>query len=212
MYQKLDICEAEDMKYEESFAALMELDEPVEEDAFFGLFSEVSIDEMKELSDKYLEEIVSSIPDDRLEFYTLMSSYKRNLRGFFNYHREEGNRFAAISELFRFREWYRDSEKVLCTDLNDNREFKASVCEALFMERMERMSLGRFSLDFESAMDLDFDEFEDYADDDEGQDDFIDIDENNDNDPRITLVDPVNPVIDGEKYEDEYENGGEYLQ
>lgn len=196
----------QDMNYAESFCELMEREESIDEGLFFRLFSEVSADTLKELVQSYFEEIVSAVPDDNLEFYTFMSSYKRNLRGLINYCREENDLRKVIAELYKFREWYQESETVACTDLDENRDFLATVCEALVLGRMERLSLGSYSFDFENAMNLQYDEYEDYADDEDSQYDYDNLEDDSDN----TLIDKDNPVIEGEGYENY--GKGKYLQ
>jgi len=196
----------QDMNYAESFCELMEWEESIDEGLFFRLFSEVSADTLKELVQSYFEEIVSAVPDDNLEFYTFISSYKRNLRGLINYCREENDLRKVIAELYKFREWYQEPETVACTDLDENRDFLATVCEALVLGRMERLSLGSYAFDFENAMNLQYDEYEDYADDEDSQYDYDDIEDDSDN----TLIDRDNPVIEGEGYENY--GKGKYLQ
>ena len=154
------------------------------------------------MMDQYLEEIMSGISDDCIEFYSYLSSYRRSFKGLVNYLIREERRDRVIGELFRFREWYRDPEGVLCTDLKDEREFAASICESFILGRMEKLAEGNYRFDFSGAMGLDFDEYEEYIDDEE--EDYLDME---DDDPRLTLIDPENPVIDGEDYEK-----GEYLQ
>lgn len=196
----------QDMNYAESFCELMESEESIDEGLFFRLFSEVSADTLKELVQSYFEEIVSAVPDDNLEFYTFMSSYKRNLRGLINFCREENDLRKVIAELYKFREWYQEPEAVSCTDLDENRDFLATVCEALVLGRMERLSLGSYAFDFENAMNLQYDEYEDYADDEDSQYDYDNLEDDSDN----TLIDKDNPVIEGEGYENY--GKGKYLQ
>lgn len=200
--KKMEMDSLADMTYLDAFCAVMELDDPVPEDVFFRLFSEVTEEEIREMMDQYLEEIMSGISDDCIEFYSYLSSYRRSFKGLVNYLIREERRDRVVGELFRFREWYRDPESVLCTDLKDEREFAASICESLILGRMEKLAEGNYRFDYSGAMGLDFDEYEEYIDDEE--EDYLDME---DDDPRLTLIDPENPVIDGEDYEK-----GEYLQ
>lgn len=207
LLQKLDMQEISDMDYAESFCNLMEFDENIEEGMFHRLFADMTFDSIKELTDTYMGEIITSVPDDCIDFFTFISTYKRSLSGMINCCSDDDDMRRVVAELFRFREWYQDQSKVLCIDMDENREFKSSICNALVMSRMEKLSLGSYSFDFEEAMDYDYEEYEDYSDTgyDEEYDELYEYEEN---DPRVTLVDRDNPVIDGENYDD----GGEYLQ
>ncbi|MBE6021127.1 MAG: hypothetical protein E7228_05245 [Clostridiales bacterium] len=204
LLDKLDMESPEDIAYIESFCELMEIEEEIPEDVFFQMFNGISLETLKELTDDYLEEIMTGIPDDNLDFYAFLSSYKRNLGGMINYFMDEGNKNAVVSELYHFREWYTAPDKVHCTDMDENREFDSSICNALVLGRMERLSIGNYAFDFDDAMDLEYDDYEDYADRDIMDDDPVEIE---DDDPSITLIDRDDPVIDGEMY-DEYEGDG----
>ncbi len=196
--KKMEIENLEDMSYLESFCSVMELDESVPEDVFHQLFADVTADEIREMMDQYLEEIMAGISEDCIEFFSFLSSYRRSFKGMMNYLIREERQERAASELFRFREWYREPGSVLCMDLNEGREFPASVCESLIMGRMEKLSEGSYRFDYSGAMGLEYDEYEEYIDDEE--EDYLDL---ADDDPKMTLIDPVDPVIDGVDYENE---------
>ncbi len=201
--EKLEMDSLEDMAYLDAFCMVMESDEVVPEDVFYQLFSGVAEDKIREMMDQYLEEIMSGISEDCIDFYSLLSSYRRSFRGMVNYLVHEGRGDRVVGELFRFMEWYRDPEAVMCTDLKDDREFEASVCESLILGRMEKLAEGNYRFDYTNALNLEYEEYEEYIDDEE--EDYLDM---ADDDPRLTLIDPENPVIDGE----DYEKGGNYLQ
>ena len=201
--EKLEMESLEDMAYLDAFCSVMEADEALPEEIFHQLFSGVTDEEIREMMDQYLEEVMSGISEDCIDFYSFLSSYRRSFKGMVNYLIREDRRERVVGELFRFREWYRDPEAVLCTDLDDEREFAASVCESLILGRMEKLAEGNFRFDFSGAMDMEFDEYEEYIDEEE--EDYLDM---ADDDPRLTLIDPEDPVIDGE----DYERGESYLQ
>ncbi|MBQ3390412.1 MAG: hypothetical protein IJG57_05005 [Firmicutes bacterium] len=201
--EKLEMESLEDMAYLDAFCYVMEADEALPEEIFHQLFSGVTEEEIREMMDQYLEEVMSGISEDCIDFYSFLSSYRRSFKGMVNYLIREDRRERVVGELFRFREWYRDPEAVLCTDLDDEREFAASVCESLILGRMEKLAEGNFRFDFSGAMDMEFDEYEEYIDEEE--EDYLDM---ADDDPRLTLIDPEDPVIDGE----DYERGESYLQ
>ena len=204
LLKKLDMESAEDIVYIESFCELMEIEEEIPEDTFFQMFNNVSLEALKELTDDYLEEIMTGIPDDHLDFYAFLSSYRRNLGGMINCCMEEDDVNSVIAEIYQFREWYIKPDKVHCTDMNENRDFDSSVCYALVLGRLERLSEGNYSFDFDDAMDLEYDDYESFADRDIMDDDPAEIE---DDDPSITLIDRDDPVIDGERYDD-YEGDG----
>lgn len=207
LLEKLEIENVEDIKYLESFCELMELDEEIPEEVFYMLFKHMDIETLKELAEDYIEEIMTGIPDDCIDFYTFFSKYKRNLAGMMNYCTEENKMNGAVGELFRFREWYLSPERVDCTDLETGLDFSSSICEALILGRVERLSMGSYSFDFDAAMDYEYDDYEEYIDRDYDEDEY---DEYESDDSDITLIDKDNPVIDGEDYEN-YE-GDEFYQ
>ena len=206
LFEKLDINGAADLRDSEAFCGMMELEEELPEALFFQLMGELSFDEIRELADTYLEEMMSGVPEDCIDFYTFLSSYRRNFKGMICCFREEENLNAVIGELYRFREWYRHPEGVQCTDLLDRRDFIASVFDALVLGRMEKLSVGSYSFDFGNAMEYEYDDYEDFVEED-AEAEFREMDET---DPSVTLVDRENPVIDGENYDD-YE-GDAWLQ
>ena len=50
--KKLEMDSLADMNYLDAFCAVMELDDPVPEDVFFRLFSEVTEEEIREMMDQ----------------------------------------------------------------------------------------------------------------------------------------------------------------
>ena len=143
--EKLEMESLEDMAYLDAFCSVMEADEALPEEIFHQLFSGVTEEEIREMMDQYLEEVMSGISEDCIDFYSFLSSYRRSFKGMVNYLIREDRRERVVGELFRFREWYRDPEAVLCTDLDDEREFAASVCESLILGRMEKLAESRYS-------------------------------------------------------------------
>lgn len=207
LLKKLEIDDLKELEYFEPFCTLMELEDPIEEDIFFDVLMGLDYAILQELIDSYLDEVMAGVPDDSIDLYTLVSSYKRSTKGFLRAMEEEGNKAAAIGEIYRFRKWYGEEKLVFCRNLESSEQERKTLCEALFLARMERLSVGSYEYDFTDCLDF---EYEDYDDEMEDWDPDEELYEREEDDPNITLIDKWNPVIDGEQYEEE--EGETWLQ
>jgi len=166
----LDMEAVSDMEYAESFCNLMEAEVELSEDLFFELIRQLSAGEINVHMREYLNEIISGIADDCIDFFAMVSSYKRSFGGMVNYYIENGQEERIGDEVYAFRKWYTEDNRVLVNDHDKGEEKRVSVCEALVLGRIERLSAGSFDFDFTDAMDLDCGDFEDYVTDDEDED------------------------------------------
>lgn len=169
LLEKLEMETEADIEYSECFCTLMETDAEVPEDLFFIIMRELEPDEMGVLMREYLSEIISGVADDCIEFYSMISSYKRSFGGLVNYYTENDDADRIIGEIYSFREWYKEKGQVRVTYLDSNVDMTVSVCEALVLGRMERLSEGSYGFDYSETEKLDCGDFEDYVSDDEDE-------------------------------------------
>lgn len=181
------------LEYFEQFSALIEYQEELEPNVFSDILIRADNHLLADFIMSYFEDIMTGIPDDSIEIYTLMSSLKRN---FINMAKGAGKRkekINLIDELYRFRQWYLYGSVVHCVDLISGRELDASLCEALLFYRMEKLNEGKYDYDFCDCLDYSVDEYElDEGYDDEACDEYDDEDD--------YLIDKNNPVIDEISY------------
>lgn len=202
LLKELDMESVSDMEYSESFCNLMEAEIDIPEDLFFVLLGELSPEQISEMMREYLREIISGIADDCIDFYAQMSSYRRNFGGLVNFYVENEQVERIADEVYEFRLWYNDNTRVEIVDLIKNEKSRVSVCEALVLGRMEKLSAGSFGFDFSDAMDLDCGDFEDYVVDDDDDPDYegFDYDESDNYGDRDSYDDMYYERSSGEGY------------
>lgn len=200
LLKKLEIEDPKELEYFEPFCTLMELEDPIDEEAFFDVLLCLNYNSLQELIVAYLDEIVMGVPDDCIDLYAMLSSYKRSMKGFLRAMEEEDNKAGALAELYRFRKWYGEEIMVSCRNQETGETEMTTLCGALFLARLERLSEGSYEYDFTDCMDFEYDDYDDETDDWDPDEDFYEREED---DPNVTLIDQYNPVIDGEDYENE---------
>ena len=105
LYEKLDIETGEDFQYFENFADLAESGENIDEDALYGLFSDIDMKTFAELAESFFYEMEDSIPDDQNDLVMLTENIKRCLVGLSEaVERGEDNALIKLCDEFeRFR-------------------------------------------------------------------------------------------------------------
>ena len=195
--EELNIKELNEFAYFEAFSLLMEYDGIVPDDLYYDIFTALDMGEVCELMDSYLEEILVGVPDDSMDLYSLLSSYRSSMQTYFKILKEESNTAALIEEIIRFRKWYREEKEVVCMNQKTRESQLMSLCEALFLGRLERLAEGSYEYDFTNVLDYPFEEYDEEED--------IELLDEQDEELDTTLIDRDDPVIDGENYEGEEE-------
>ena len=77
---------------------------------------------MAELTDTYFEDILKGVPDDSIDFYTLLSTINQALAGLARSSNTTEDLELYAEELFRFRNWYIYDSLVHCRNLNNNKK------------------------------------------------------------------------------------------
>lgn len=206
LLELLEIDTPDDFSYFEHFAALVEIDEEIPYELFFRVLAEVDSESLADLTDNYFEEILQAMPDDSIDIYTLFNTIRQSLIGLAKASTTREERVLFADELFKFRTWYTFDSLVYCKNLKDNAITNATICEALALYRIEKLSEEQYSYDFSECLDYDIDEYtltlntkivKDY-------DELLEDEDDEDNYEQ-GLIDHDYPVIDGEDYEEEEE-------
>lgn len=99
LYRVLDIENADEFKYYENVASLLEEDQMIEQNLLDNLLSEIDLDQFKELMVSYFDEFLSKIPDDEPDLYVMTETLLRALNG-----KEDAHGLADW--IYHFRKWY----------------------------------------------------------------------------------------------------------
>lgn len=222
LLQLLDLDSPDEFAYFEHFADLIECDDYIEYEDFFEVLSRAEAHTLKELSENYFEDILTNLPDNVVDIYTLLVSIQKCLMGLASGVDSREGRRAYVDELYRFRNWYTLDSVVSCTPANTGISKEVPLLEAISLCRMEKLNEGSYDYDFSQALDYPLEEYAvslgaaevrtDYEDDENGDEaqeyerhhscdcdtDHAQMEEAY----TMGLVDRYNPVIDGE-YDDE---------
>ena len=198
LLELLDIDVPEEFEYFEHLAELLECTEDISPEAFCAVLMEVDQKILTELLETYFEDVLQGIPEDALDFYTLMTTIRQSLLGLSMSTSQSDQRRFFAEELFRFRVWYVFDSVVYCKSKTGGPASAIPVCEALALYRLEKLGEEAFEYDFSEAMDYSLDEYSisfPYSiKEGESEEDSFEEEDDDDN----TLIDKILPVIDGE--------------
>jgi hypothetical protein len=161
LYALLDIEEAADFQYFENLAALFECEEEIQEAALFQLISDVDKQVLSELIHNYFEEMTDFLPGDAAEVYSLLERIKLALMGLARGSEQEENLMVNLAEeLERFRRWYADESRVICTPIKEPAgETAVPMRDAVTMARIEKLEGDKYEYDFSQCMDYPLEEY-----------------------------------------------------
>ncbi len=159
LFEIADIDSAEDFKYFDNFAALMESDEYIPNEVMYELFAEVDTDILSELSDNYFEDIMEGVPEEEAELFTLLDNIKRVLKGYAENTDDERSMVLFTDEVSRFRNWYNFDTDVECQSRKDGSTRTVPVREALVLYRIEKLRADEYMYDFSQCLDYPLDEY-----------------------------------------------------
>ncbi|MDD7409098.1 MAG: hypothetical protein SOV71_08050 [Anaerovoracaceae bacterium] len=167
---ELDIEDAEDFRYFEQFAALMETPLDIDYDTFAELMTMPDKEALTDMVSSFFEDVVKGIPDDNTALYRSVETYKDVLTTLSEHIDDRGPGFFT-DEMFSFREWFLEPESVICTPEDGESGVKrVSPCEAFILYREEKLSGTKYDYDFSEAMPEEPDDYtlsmvEEYRDD-----------------------------------------------
>lgn len=159
LFEIVDIESAEDFKYFDNFAALMESDEYIPNEVMYELFAEVDTDILSELTDNYFEDITEGVPEEEAELFTLLDNIKRVLKGYAENTDDERSMVLFTDEVSRFRNWYNFDTDVECQSRKDRSTRTVPVREALVLYRIEKLRADEYMYDFSQCLDYPLDEY-----------------------------------------------------
>lgn len=159
LFEIVDIESAEDFKYFDNFAALMESDDYIPAEVMYELFAEVDTDVLSELTDNYFEDIMEGVPEEEAELFTLLDNIKRVLKGYAENTDDERSIVLFTDEVSRFRNWYNFDTDVECQSRKDGSTRTVPVREALVFYRIEKLRADEYMYDFSECLDYPLDEY-----------------------------------------------------
>ena len=159
LFEIVDIESAEDFKYFDNFAALMESDDYIPTEVMYELFAEVDTDVLSELTDNYFEDIMEGVPEEEAELFTLLDNIKRVLKGYAENTDDERSIVLFTDEIYRFRNWYNFDTDVECQSRKDGSTRTIPVREALVLYRIEKLKADEYQYDFSQCLDYPLDEY-----------------------------------------------------
>lgn len=159
LFEIVDIESAEDFKYFDNFAALMESDDYIPTEVMYELFAEVDTDVLSELTDNYFEDIMEGVPEEEAELFTLLDNIKRVLKGYAENTDDERSIVLFTDEVYRFRNWYNFDTDVECQNRKDGSTRTVPVREALVLYRIEKLRADEYMYDFSECLDYPLDEY-----------------------------------------------------
>ena len=159
LFEIVDIESAEDFKYFDNFAALMESDDYIPAEVMYELFAEVDTDVLSELTDNYFEDIMEGVPEEEAELFTLLDNIKRVLKGYAENTDDERSIVLFTDEVSSFRNWYNFDTDVECQSRKDGSTRTVPVREALVLYRIEKLKADEYQYDFSECLDYPLDEY-----------------------------------------------------
>ena len=106
LYNKLDIDTADEFKYYENLASLLEEDDFIEENLIRDLIREVDKEILAEHMDSFYEQFLGHLPDNETELYLTVDSIGRAMTGLISENMTPDEIYALAEEISRFRKWY----------------------------------------------------------------------------------------------------------
>jgi len=154
-YNVLDIDSAEEFKYYENLASLLEEDEFIEENLIKDLLRGVDKEMLAEQMGSYFDAFLDHLPDDETDLYVLIESMGRAFEGLIFEDMSDADIEELTSEIAKFRKWY-------VHDLNAFNKItgeESNVRDARYDIAASKLLGEDSSYDFRLALDYDLDGF-----------------------------------------------------
>ncbi|MDR3296052.1 MAG: hypothetical protein LBT26_09540 [Clostridiales Family XIII bacterium] len=160
LLELLEIDSPDEFTFFEHYAELAEYEEEIPFDTLYRFFSLVDAGALAELTESYFEDVLAGIPDDQIDFYTLVATIGRNLAGLAKNFDVDRNLDLYTEEFFRFHAWYLFDGVVRCVK-KDKPAAKTdvSICESLALSRLEKLGDDEYSYDYSGCMDYPLEEY-----------------------------------------------------
>lgn len=155
-YNLLDIDSADEFKYFENLAALLEEDEYIEDNLIKDLIRSVDREKLAEHMESYFDGFLDHLPDHETDLYVLVESMGRVFDGLISEDMSDADIDALASEIVKFRKWY-------VHDLNAFNKLtgeETSVRDARYDIAAAKLLGDDSDYDFRTALDYDIDGFD----------------------------------------------------
>lgn len=147
-----------EFQYFENFSELVELKDPVLQDALYSLVKGVPKETMAELIDSYFSDMEEACPDTEADMYTMLELLKKVLTSLIQNAETDTDIAYFADELLRFKEWYVTDGLVTIIDKKTGVPKEVTVLEALTASRLEKLGEDKYDYDFSLASDYAFDD------------------------------------------------------
>lgn len=157
----LELEDPSEFEYFENLADLMETDMVIEPETMYQLLEAVDMEAMGELIKNYFTDMLSALPEDAVEMYTLLEGVRMAFVGMAKHLEEERDLVLFADELTRFRNWYALYSTVWVREIVEDipREKEMPLRDALTLSRMEQLGGEKYDYIFEEAMDFEMDQY-----------------------------------------------------
>lgn len=159
LFDIIDIESADDFRFFDNFAALMESEEYITNEVLYELFAEIDDNILSELTENYFEDIMEGVPEEESELYTLLDNIRRAMKGYIENTEDERGKVLFTDEVAKFRNWYNFDTDVICKNKKDGSMVTVPVREALVLYRIEKLRQEEYSYDFGDCFDYPLDEY-----------------------------------------------------
>ena len=148
LFEKLDIESPDEFQYYESFDALMEDEEHIEEELIKEVFSEAEQDIILDHIGNFFDSFATNIPDEETELSIITETFRNNIKSAAGSLDSDEGLDQLASEIYKFRKWY-------AIDLNAIDELKKeeiSVRDARYEIAAAKLLGDQASIDFGRAL------------------------------------------------------------
>ena len=159
LLEYLDIENAAEFKYFETFADLLESDEEISEEAFHKLLNEADKGILKGIIEDYFEDLLEGLPDNSGEIYSLMYQIKKALIGMVSNVNDDEEQSKFNNELYRFMNWLSIESEVELIPENKRPSLHVNVRDAITAARIEKLGGEKYEYYFEEALNYELDSY-----------------------------------------------------
>ena len=155
-YHILDIESADEFKYYENLAALLEEDEYIEENLITDLLRNVDKEMLSEMTGSYFDAFLDHLPDNETDLYIMIESIGRAFEGLIYEDMSDADIAELAAEITKFRKWY-------VHDLNAFNRLtgeESNVRDARYDIVAAKLLGEEADYDFRLALDYDIDGFD----------------------------------------------------
>ena len=154
-YSILDIDSADEFKYYENLASLLEEDEFIDENLISDLMRGADMDILAEHMDSYFDAFLDHIPDGENDFYMTVDSIQRVFEGLIAEASDDAGKNELASEIAKFRKWYVHDLNAF----NKRSGEESNIRDARYDIAAAKLLGEKAEYDFRTALDYELDSF-----------------------------------------------------